>query len=182
MFEGKREYRTPEQWAIAKNKLLGAVALDKFERDLGIVGDNTEPARYVRNRYKKELMNKYWGYGQPNIVGSPNKPTIDMQIDQLIKMVNDPALQNNKQVITINKYLKQRQMIIDLLVDQGESETAWKQSNKYIAVRQILRKYADNLIDENPDFGPIFDQLLAKELQPEYEDDLLLQLNQGNNR
>lgn len=73
-------------------------------------------------------------------------------------------------------------MIIDLLVAQGESETAWKQSNKYIGVRQILRKYADNLIDENPDFGPIFDQLLAKELQPEYEDDLLLQLNQGNNR
>tara|TARA_B100001939_G_scaffold40795_1_gene31655 strand:- start:3418 stop:8094 length:4677 start_codon:yes stop_codon:yes gene_type:complete len=182
LFEGKREYRTPEQWAIAKNKLLGAVALDKFERDLGIVGDNTEPARYVRNRYKKELMDKYWGYGQPNIVGSPNKPTIDMQITQLEKMVKDPELQNNKQVITINKYLKQRQMVIDLLVDQGESETAWKQSNKYIAVRQILRKYADNLIDENPDFGPIFDQLLAKELQPEYEDDLLLQLNQGNNR
>ena len=181
VFQNKRVYRTPEQWAIAKNKLLGAVALDKFEREIGIVGINTDAARFVRNEYKKELMSKYWGYGQPNIVGSPSKPTIDMQIEQLEKMVNDNSLQNNEQVQTIKKYMQEREKLINFLVDQGESKTAWKTSNKYIAFRQYLRGYGDSLIEENPKFGPIFDQLLAKELQPEYEDELLLQLNQRNN-
>ena len=38
------------------------------------------------------------------------------------------------------------------------------------------------LIADNPEFGPMFDQLLARELEPEYEDDLLLELDKANNK
>ena len=92
LMQNKRAYRTPEQWAVAKNKLLGAVALDAYERKINIIGNNTDPAKALRDAKKKQLMDQYWGYGQPGIIGSPTKATIDQQITQLIKMVDDPAL------------------------------------------------------------------------------------------
>ena len=179
--QNKREYRTPEQFAIAKNKLLGAVAMDEYERLMGISGNNTDPAKTIRDEYKKQLMDQYWGYGQPGIVGSPNQPSTDMQIEQLIKMSNDSELQDNEQIKSIKLYLEQRQNLINFTIKTQDSETIWKTSRNYAGARQILRQYADTLITQNQKFGPIFDQLLAKELQPEYEDDLLLQLNESNN-
>jgi len=171
-----RVYRTPEQWAIAKNKLLGAIALRQYEQTIGITGNNTDAARNLRNAKKKELEQTYWGYGQPSIVGQPAKPSIEMQVNQLIKMAQDPNLQDNEVMIATNKYLAKRQLIIDEFVAAGMSETIWKSSSKYIGVRNMLRAYANQLIQETGNFGPLFDQLLSKELEPEYEDNLLLEL------
>ena len=180
LLNNKRAYRTPEQWAIAKNKLLGAVALRQYEAEIGIINNNTVVARTLRNEKKKELQQRYWGYGQPEIVGEPAQPSIDMQVEQLERMVQDPLLKDNSVVITTKKYLDARQQVIDGFVDAGLSETIWKSSSKYIGVRLALRQIADELMVENPDFGPLFDQLLSKELEPEFEDDLLVELNKAN--
>ena len=179
LLEGKREYRTPEQWATAKNKLLGSVALEQYERTIGIIGNNTAGAKALRDAKKKELEQRYWGYGQPGIVGSPNKPTIEMQIDQLIKMVNDPDLQNFETVAATKKYLAIRQTVIDSFVAAGKSETIWKTGKDYAGVRSALRNEATKIIKETPQFGPMFDTLLSREIEPEYEDDLLVQLGLG---
>ena len=179
LLEGKREYRTPEQWATAKNKLLGSVALEQYERTIGIMGNNTAAAKALRDAKKKELEQRYWGYGQPGIVGSPNKPTIEMQIDQLIKMVNDPNLQDFETVAATKKYLAIRQTVIDSFVAAGKSETIWKTGKDYAGVRSALRNEATKIIKETPQFGPMFDTLLSREIEPEYEDDLLVQLGLG---
>jgi hypothetical protein len=179
LLEGAREYRTPEQWAVAKNKLLGSIALEQYERQTGIFGNNTAGAKALRDAKKKELEQRYWGYGQPGIVGSPTQPSIDMQIDQLIKMVNDPDLQNFDTIKSAKLYLDARQQVIDSFVSAGLSETIWRTSSKYAGVRAALRSEADKLIRDNPSFGPMFDQLLAREIEPEYEDNLLVQLGLG---
>jgi len=179
LLEGSRVYRTPEQWAIAKNKLLGSVALEQYERAINIVGNNTDPAKALRDAKKKELEERYWGYGQPGIVGSPNKPTIEQQIDQFIKMTNDPKLQSFETIQAAQKYLAIRQQIIDAFVDAGKSETVWKTSKNYAGVRAALRQEANKIIAETPKFGPMFDTLLSREIEPEYEDDLIVQLGLG---
>lgn len=180
LMQNKRVYRTPEQWAVAKNKLLGAVALDAYERKINIIGNNTAAAKALRDAKKKQLEQQYWGYGQPGIVGSPTKPSIDMQIEQLIKMVNDESLSKFSTIESAKKYLAIRQDIINTFVNAGLSETIWKTSSKYAATRAALRNEALKLIEENPDFGPMFDTLLSRELEPEYEDNLLVQLGLGN--
>ena len=179
LLQNKRAYRTPEQWAVAKNKLLGAIALDAYEREINIIGNNTNEAKARRNAKKKQLEQQYWGYGQPGIVGSPTKPSIDMQIEQLIKMVNDESLSSFDTIQSAKKYLAIRQDIINSFVNAGLSETIWKTSSKYAATRAALRNEANKLIIENPDFGPMFDTLLSRELEPEYEDNLLVQLGLG---
>ncbi len=178
----KREYRTPEQWAIAKNKLLGSIALRQYEERLNLTGNNTQVARALRNEKKKQLQQQYWGYGQPGIVGEPNQPSIEMQVEQLVKMVDDPSVQQYATVQSAKKYLEARQEVIDGFVAGGLSDTIWKTSSKYIGVRLALREIAKQLIADNPEFGPMFDQLLARELEPEYEDDLLLELDKANNK
>jgi hypothetical protein len=179
LLEGTREYRTPEQFQVAKNKLLGSVALEQYEREIGIIGNNTAAAKALRDAKKKELEQRYWGYGQPGIAGSPVQPSIDTQIDQLIKMTQDPELQNFATIQAAQKYLVIRQQIIDTLVAAGKSETIWKTSKDYAGVRAALRNEATKLIQETPSFGPMFDTLLSRELEPEYEDNLLVQLGLG---
>ena len=179
LLTGAREYRTPEQWAVAKNKLLGSIALEQYERTINIVGNNTASAKALRDAKKKELEARYWGYGQPGIVGSPVKPSIDMQIEQLIKMTNDTDLQNFETIKAAKKYLAIRQQIIDTLVSAGKSETIWKTSKDYAGVRAALRQEANKIIAETPKFGPMFDTLLSREIEPEYEDDLIVQLGLG---
>jgi flavin-binding protein dodecin len=179
LLEGTREYRTPEQFQIAKNKLLGSVALEQYERQIGIIGNNTAPAKALRDAKKKELEQRYWGYGQPGIAGSPVQPSIDTQIDQLIKMTQDPELQSFETIQAAKKYLEIRQQIIDRLVAAGKSKTIWKTSKDYAGVRAALRSEATKLIQETPKFGPMFDTLLSRELEPEYEDNLLVQLGIG---
>ena len=179
LLEGARVYRTPEQWAIAKNKLLGSVALEQYERAINIVGNNTAPAKALRDAKKKELEERYWGYGQPSIVGSPNKPTIEQQIDQLVKMTNDPKLQSFETIQAAKKYLAIRQQVIDAFVSAGKSETIWKTGKDYAGVRAALRQEANKIIAETPKFGPMFDTLLSREIEPEYEDDLIVQLGLG---
>ena len=179
LLEGARVYRTPEQWAIAKNKLLGSVALEQYERAINIVGNNTAPAKALRDAKKKELEERYWGYGQPGIVGSPNKPTIEQQIDQLVKMTNDSELQSFETIQAAKKYLAIRQQVIDAFVSAGKSETIWKTGKDYAGVRAALRQEANKIIAETPKFGPMFDTLLSREIEPEYEDDLIVQLGLG---
>jgi len=179
LLEGTREYRTPEQFQIAKNKLLGSVALEQYERQIGIIGNNTAPAKALRDAKKKELEQRYWGYGQPGIAGSPVQPSIDTQIEQLIKMTQDPELQGFETIQAAKKYLEIRQQIIDTLVAAGKSKTIWKTSKDYAGVRAALRSEATKLIQGTPKFGPMFDTLLSRELEPEYEDNLLVQLGIG---
>ena len=179
LLEGTREYRTPEQFQVAKNKLLGSVALEQYEREIGIIGNNTAPAKALRDAKKKELEQRYWGYGQPGIAGSPVQPSIKTQIEQLIKMTQDPELQSFETIQAAKKYLEIRQQIIDTLVAAGKSETIWKTSKDYAGVRAALRNEATKLIQETPSFGPMFDTLLSREIEPEYEDNLLVQLGLG---
>jgi hypothetical protein len=179
LLEGAREYRTPEQWAVAKNKLLGSVALQQFERALQITGNNTNAAKALRDAKKVELEQRYWGYGQPSIVGSPNKPTIEQQIDQLIKMTQDPDLQDFVTIKAAKKYLAIRQQVIDSFVEAGKSETIWKTGKDYANVRSAMRSEANKIIAETPKFGPMFDTLLSRELEPEYEDEIIVQLGLG---
>ena len=105
-----------------------------------------------------------------------------MQIEQLVKMIDDPSVQQYATVQSAKKYLEARQEVIDGFVAGGLSDTIWKTSSKYIGVRLALREIAKQLIADNPEFGPMFDQLLARELEPEYEDDLLLELDKANNK
>lgn len=179
LLEGSREYRTPEQWAIAKNKLLGSVALEQYERTINIMGNNTNPAKALRDAKIAELKQRYWGYGQPGIIGSPEKPTINQQIEQLIKMTQDPELQSFETIQAAKKYLEIRQQIITAFVESGRSETIWKTGKDYANVRAALREEANNIIMETPKFGPMFDTLLSREIEPEYEDDLIVQLGLG---
>jgi uncharacterized protein YpmS len=176
---GKREYRKPDQWQVAKNKLLGSVALAEYERSINIIGNNKEEAKALRNAKKKELEQIYWGYGQPGIVGSPNKPTIDMQITQLQKMMLDPSVQKYPSIQAAILYMEQRQKIINGFVNAGLSETVWKTSAKYAGVRAALRNEAYKIIQDIPQFGPLFDTLLSREIEPEYEDNLLVELGLG---
>ena len=67
--EGTLAPRTPEQWVLAKNRLLGSIAYENFLRNTKVGGvtlmnTNTKTAQLLKWTKQSQLMQQYWGYGQ----------------------------------------------------------------------------------------------------------------------
>ena len=167
--EGDSVPRTPRQHAALQAKIKGFVEFTKWEEMMGLQNDNSLAARELKKEYQEMLMMRYWGYNQPTL-GLPDRPTIKQQIQELEKLVLDPRIQEYEAVFALKEYLKKRQIIIDTVKAKTGSETVWKTSDNYVAMRNILRSYGNYLAAEYPQFGSVYQNLLKSELQGEAED------------
>ena len=95
-----------------------------------------------------------------SIVGLPERPTINMQIEELERMARDPRLAEYEAIKGLQAYLARRQIIIDEVEKATGSKTIWKQSDNYIGMRELLRKYGDYLVIQYPQFNSVFQNLL----------------------
>jgi hypothetical protein len=138
--EGDSVPRTPRQHAALQAKIKGFVEFTKWEKMMGLENDNSLAAREMKKEYQESLMMRYWGYNQPTL-GLPERPTIKQQMQELEKLVRDPRIQEYEAVFALKEYLKKRQIIIDTVKAKTGSETVWKTSDKYVGMRNILRKY-----------------------------------------
>ena len=171
--EGAAVPRSPRQHAALQAKIKGFVEFTQWQRDLGIENDNSNAARALKKQYQDNLAQTYWGYGFDTIVGLPERPTINMQIEELERMARDPRLEKYEAIKGLQAYLARRQIIIDEVEKATGSKTIWKQSDNYIGMRELLREYGDYLVIQYPQFNSVFQNLLKSELQGEFTDKIL---------
>ena len=171
--EGAAVPRSPRQHAALQAKIKGFVEFTQWERDLGIENDNSDAANALKKQYQDNLAQTYWGYSFDTIVGLPERPTINMQIEELERMAKDPRLAEYEAIKGLQAYLARRQIIIEEVEKATGSKTIWKQSDNYIGMRELLRKYGDYLVIQYPQFNSVFQNLLKSELQGEFTDKVL---------
>jgi hypothetical protein len=171
--EGAAVPRSPRQHAALQAKIKGFVEFTQWQRDLGIENDNSVQARALKKQYQDNLAQTYWGYGFDTIVGLPERPTINMQIEELERMAKDPRLSEYQAIKGLQAYLRRRQIIIDEVEKATGSKTIWKQSDNYVGMRDLLRKYGEYLVVQYPQFNSVYQNLLKSELQGEFKDNIL---------
>ena len=171
--EGAAVPRSPRQHAALQAKIKGFVEFTQWQRDLGIENDNSVQARALKKQYQDNLAQTYWGYGFDTIVGLPERPTINMQIEELERMAKDPRLSEYQAIKGLQAYLRRRQIIIDEVEKATGSKTIWKQSDNYVGMRELLRKYGEYLVVQYPQFNSVYQNLLKSELQGEFKDNIL---------
>ena len=171
--EGSAVPRTPEQHAALQAKIKGFVAFTQWERDMGLVGNNSKAAKQLKQQYQDNLAQQYWGYGFDEIVGLPTKPTLDQQIEQLYSMSNDPRVAELEAMKGLKLYLKRRDILIEEVEKATGSKTIWRTSDDYIAIRNLLRNYGKYLVAQYPQFNSVYQNLLKSELQGEMKDKIL---------
>jgi hypothetical protein len=195
--EGTLAPRTPEQWVLAKNRLLGSIAYENFLRNTKVGGvtlmnTNTKTAQLLKWTKQSQLMNQYWGYGQ-DAGFEVDKPDTDFLLQEMggqtylpdrtssfkqgwIKADYTPIdkLKNNNAAIAYGKYRQVYDKIVAEAVKRNYAPSSIRTNRELVKARQYLRDYATKLILEYPEFGPLYNSILENELREEVSDQELL--------
>jgi len=195
--EGTLAPRTPEQWVLAKNRLLGSIAYENFLRNTKVGGvtlmnTNTKTAQLLKWTKQSQLMNQYWGYGQ-DAGFEVDKPDTDFLLQEMggqtylpdrtssfkqgwIKSDYTPIdkLKNNNAAIAYGRYRKAYDQIVAESVKRGYAPSSIRTNRELVKARQYLRNLATKLILEYPEFGPLYNSILENELREEVSDIELL--------
>ncbi len=160
---------SPEQWALKRNQFLGRIAYNNMQRVADRRYSNSnEGTNWLRQQYTL-LMEKYPGYGQP-ITGMPQKPSLDEQVDELYMWEAEPRLGDSVVGQSLAEYLVQRDRVVRrTMQDLGyQTEISFRSGKNASRYRAQLRAFGQHLVDENPDFLPLWEQILSRELdEPE---------------
>ena len=195
--EGTLAPRTPEQWVLAKNRLLGSIAYENFLRNTKVGGvtlmnTNTKTAQLLKWTKQSQLMNQYWGYGQ-DAGFEVDKPDTDFLLQEMggqtylpdrtssfkqgwIKADYTPIdkLKNNNAAIAYGKYRQVYDKIVAEAIKRNYAPSSIRTNRELVKARQYLRDYATKLILEYPEFGPLYNSILENELREEVSDQELL--------
>ena len=189
--------RTPGQWILAKNRLLGSIAYENFLRNTTVGGTtlmntNTETAQLLKWTKQSQLMQQYWGYGQDTGF-EVDKPDTDFLLQEMggqtylpdrtssfkqgwIKADYTPIdkLKDNNAAIAYGKYRQAYDKIVAEGIKRGYAPSSIRTNRELVQARQYLRELADRLILEYPEFGPLYNSILENELREEVSDQELL--------
>ena len=195
--EGTLAPRTPEQWILAKNRLLGSIAYENFLRNTKVGGvtlmnTNTKTAQLLKWTKQSQLMQQYWGYGQ-DAGFEVDKPDTDFLLQEMggqtylpdrtssfkqgwIKADYTPIdkLKDNNAAIAYGKYRQAYDKIVAEGVKRGYAPSSIRTNRELVKARQYLRELATKLILEYPEFGPLYNSILENELREEVSDAELL--------
>tara|TARA_R100000030_G_scaffold45170_1_gene34112 strand:+ start:703 stop:5622 length:4920 start_codon:yes stop_codon:yes gene_type:complete len=191
--EGTLAPRTPEQWILAKNRLLGSIAYENFLRNTKVGGvtlmnTNTKTAQLLKWTKQSQLMQQYWGYGQ-DAGFEVDKPDTDFLLQEMggqtylpdrtssfkqgwIKADYTPIdkLKDNNAAIAYGKYRQAYDKIVAEGIKRGYAPSSIRTNRELVKARQYLRELATKLILEYPEFGPLYNSILENELREEVSD------------
>jgi len=195
--DGTLAPRTPEQWVLAKNRLLGSIAYENFLRNTKIgnstlMNTNNKTAQLLKWMKQSQLMEQYWGYGQ-DAGFEVDKPDTDFLLREMggetylpdrsssfvTGWINEDytpieKLKANNAAIAYGKYRQQYDRIVAEAIKRNYAPSSIKSNKDLVKARQYLRNYATKLILEYPEFGPLWNSILENDLREEISDMELL--------
>lgn len=195
--DGTLAPRTPEQWVLAKNRLLGSIAYENFLRntkigDSTLMNTNVKTAQLLKWMKQSQLMEQYWGYGQ-DAGFEVDKPDTDFLLREMggetylpdrsssfvTGWINEDytpieKLKANNAAIAYGKYRQQYDRIVAEAIKREYAPSSIKSNKDLVKARQYLRNYATKLILEYPEFGPLWNSILENDLREEISDMELL--------
>lgn len=195
--DGTLAPRTPEQWVLAKNRLLGSIAYENFLRNTKIgnstlMNTNVKTAQLLKWMKQSQLMEQYWGYGQ-DAGFEVDKPDTDFLLREMggetylpdrsssfvTGWINEDytpieKLKANNAAIAYGKYRQQYDRIVAEAIKRNYAPSSIKSNKDLVKARQYLRNYATKLILEYPEFGPLWNSILENDLREEMSDMELL--------
>jgi hypothetical protein len=122
----------------------------------------TEEQRNILRQYRQALSKQYPGFpaiAQFEVGKFPN------QITQLEAAVNDPRAQKNPVAESVRQYLAVRNTLLERAREAGYVANTLQGTKGLEQFRDYLASIGQSLIRSNPDFGRIYDRLLAQEVE-----------------
>lgn len=169
--EGAAEALTPRQWVQLSQATLGGIALDRAKR---LIGLSAKPGsrEYVSMvaAVREQLIDLYPGFG--TYTGTRGRADTETQIRELQKAVVDPDMVEASPEVTaaLKLYFQYRQDA--LAVSRKMGLQTFRYADRARGVREQLRATAFEIAERTPEFLPVWERVLSRELS-EDEFDLL---------
>ena len=146
--------------------MLGRVAFANFQRtaDRRTWGNTAEKQAWLRTQ-NANLREFFPGYGR-EIVGLPATADLNTQLDELYRWRHEPRLNDSAAGQALADYLRTRDYIVRRWQSEfGATETGWRTGVNGALYRRQLKFKGEQLSGQVPDFLPLYNQILARELQ-----------------
>ena len=114
-------------------------------------------------------MDRFPGYYEPN-AGIPQRPDNEQLIRELYNWIDTPELFNTNAGQGLARYLRSRNVALASAAQLGISEGGFRSAKATRAHRYWLQQQGRYLATMYPEFGPLFDQILLREV--EFETDV----------
>ena len=170
---GERYSLTGEQFIIASQKIIGTAIWRETVRQTE--GNNSQEAREFRVQRQAWLDENfpYWRMDRPN-VGVPQTYSQRQRLEQLEEAVTYQAVLNTPAGAALADYMKERRLALDVIQQEfddvlniEQAKTALQRRNSTAGIRSMLRQYGEQIRDEVPEFGPIWERILLSEIGDE---------------
>jgi hypothetical protein len=164
--DGTRQPLTTEQWAMRRNQMLGRVAYANFQRSADRRFQDTNVRQQWLRQQQASLMAYFPGFGRA-IPGLPATHDLNSQIQELYRWEQDDRLGQSSVGTTLRTYLDTRDNVVrrTMAINGYKTDTGWRTGKNAVVYRAQLRALGQKLSKENPDFVPIYTQILLRELQ-----------------
>jgi hypothetical protein len=159
---------TPEVWYQRRNQLVGALIYEHAKE--AIVDDEGEvrqdnPARQWLRDVRISVMRDYPGFGLRDLPGLPGRATTEQQMLELERWAEDPRLWDSNAGKGMRVYLDIRQQAQQRSVEMGLQPDSFRSANKMLPIRNWMRESAQVIMQLYPDFGQLWFDVFATELE-----------------
>ena len=170
---GDRYPLTGEQFIIASQKIIGTAIWRETVRQTD--GINTPAARQFRAERQVWLDENfpYWRRDRTN-VGVPAGYSWEDQMRQLERAVTFDEVLDTPQGAALQQYLEEREIALaaieanfDDVRNREQAKIALRTRNATAQARSMLRMYGEGIADEVPEFRPIWDRILLRQVDDE---------------
>lgn len=154
---GERENLTPEEGVRVANARVAAMKYRKAQESVGTAPSSAQKA-WLRD-VREALTEDYPGY-------EPEKFELgrtEVAIRQLRSAVDDPTVTKTDAGQALVAYMRARDKAVETARAAGYA--GFGRANAMAPVRAWLRDIAETLTEEHPDFLPLYDRVLEREMK-----------------
>lgn len=167
--EGDRVTLTPKQWARLVAHELGQL---EYEARLAELEDPDRPTKEERDwlrEWRLYLREEYYGYRDQS--GMPKRPDDEGMILEAYRAVEMPQVLATPQGKALKEYLEYRDAAMETAKAQGFA--SFREADALLEVRIWLRDHGEYLAQTVPEFEPLWDILLSREVRDIPDEDEL---------
>jgi hypothetical protein len=174
-FQNERVLPTPEQRIALGRNLVGGWLYRRAQsaayeaRAAQGFSSLTDEQRAALREYQDQLMEEHPGYRPEGVAGIPERYSNEEQIEQLYRAVEIDAVADTPAGQALAEYLTLR----DRVSEQARSITgdpgAFRSRAAFASSREWLRSWAMDLTYRHPEFSPMWERVLSRELEDDLE-------------
>lgn len=174
---------SPQQWWEERNDFLGRIAYERMRMayiDPRTGRTRTDPvATLVLRNYRLQLATEYPGFDSITPGLAEPIPT-EQLISELYDWEREPRLAETQAGRAVMTYLSYRDWAIAQASAQGITERGFGTAQRTEYLRFMLSNIGRQLVEQYPQFGPVWEQVLSRELQTDQMVDIMgIQVNTG---